>query len=310
MNDKHFPPRVSRPHLSPEELSVFSKKSTLRPAFVVVSVLLGIVLCFTIAILVPNIPVLLFVFVIIAGLQHHLFIIQHEAIHYLLFTNKKWNEFVGRLSGYFIFFTMSYRHLHLKHHQQLGYSDDPDAHNYIYYPCNWRYFFIDALKNITGIAAATQFFRQTTSSSQRKLWKVDREMLGVLLVQGILFGVLWWLGVWYYYFLLWVVPLVTLAKTLGHFRNVVEHVQLRDVGDSELSRYRTILSNPLELFFFAPLNFNYHAEHHFYVGIPYYHLPAVQRILSQQEAYQKVVEVERGYLFFLFQRVAGINGGR
>lgn len=307
MNDELFPARVLRPHLSPEELSIFSKRKNLRPAVVFFAVVLGIVLSFMIAILVPNIPVLIFVFVIIAGLQHHFFIIQHEAIHYLLFTNKKWNEWIGRLSGYLIFFTMSYRHIHLKHHQQLGYDDDPDAHNYIHYPCNLRYFIIDVIKNITGISAVVQFLRQTTSSPpQQKMWNVDRELLGVLVVQGILFGVLLLVGFWHYYFLLWIIPLLTLAKTLGHFRNVVEHVQLRDVGDRELSRYRTILSSPLEKFFFAPLNFNYHAEHHFYIGIPYYHLPAVQRILSRQEAYQKVVEVERGYLSFLFRKVAGI----
>ena len=108
---------------------------------------------------------------------------------------------------------------------------------------------------------------------------------------------------WEYYLLLWVLPLVTVAKTLTHFRNVVEHAQLRDVGDPELSRYRTVLCNPAEGFFFAPMNFNYHAEHHLYTGIPYHRLPRCHALLREHPRYLEVVEVEKGYLSFLFNKL-------
>ena len=76
-----------------------------------------------------------------------------------------------------------------------------------------------------------------------------------------------------------------------------------DVGDPELSRYRTVLCNPAEGFFFAPMNFNYHAEHHLYTGIPYHQLPRCHALLSEHPRYPEVVEVERGYLSFLFNKL-------
>ena len=65
----------------------------------------------------------------------------------------------------------------------------------------------------------------------------------------------WMTGHWQNYFLLWLLPLITLAKTLTHFRNLAEHIQLRNVGDPELNRYRTVYSNLLEDFATFASNF-------------------------------------------------------
>ena len=44
---------------------------------------------------------------------------------------------------------------------------------------------------------------------------------------------------------------------------------------------------------------HYHAEHHFYMGIPYHQLPRCHALMAAQPAYTEVVEIERGYLRFL-----------
>ena len=123
------------------------------------------------------------------------------------------------------------------------------------------------------------------------------------MAQGGLLGLFWLVASWEFYFVLWVLPLLTIAKTLTHFRYTVEHAQLQDVGDPELSRYRTVLCNPMEAIFFAPMNFNYHAEHHFYMGIPYHKLPRCHELLASQPEYRAIVDVQKGYLHFLFRQL-------
>src|SRR5574339_123149 len=44
------------------------------------------------------------IFIAIGTLQHHLFIIQHEALHFYLFKNRAANEFFGGLAGLLVGF--------------------------------------------------------------------------------------------------------------------------------------------------------------------------------------------------------------
>ena len=134
-----------------------------------------------------------------------------------------------------------------------------------------------------------------SSTSRRDLLGLAAAQLGVL-------ALFWAIGHPTLYVALWLLPLVTLTKTLTHLRNIARHAQVRDVGDPELSRYRTTLVGPIERFFFAPMNFNYHAEHHFYPMIPWHNLSEVHRLLSRHPAYAEAVETERGVLRFIFRK--------
>ena len=48
---------------------------------------------------------------------------------------------------------------------------------------------------------------------------------------------------------------------------------------------------------------NYHAEHHFYMGIPYHQLPRCHALLAATPEYRRVVEIEHGFLGFLFGKL-------
>jgi fatty acid desaturase len=294
---------LPRPKLSRPQLAELRLRGNCRPALYMVAVFTAIVATVMLAARWPHPALLVPCLLVIGALQHHLSIIQHEAVHYLLFTNRRLNDLAGGLAAYPIFFTMGYRHTHWKHHRSLGHDDDPDLCNYVDYPNDIRYLIFDIIWNVTGAAAAHQFIKQALAGRPRPTGRFDRELVGVAMVQATLLGVFWVGGVWELYFLLWILPLVTIAKSLTHFRNVVEHAQLRDLGDPELSRCRTVLCNPIEGFFFAPMNFNYHAEHHFYMGIPYHQLPRCHELLAATPEYLRVVEIEHGYLGFLFGKL-------
>ena len=313
---------LSKPRLSKEEMHRLCQRSNVRSAYTVGWTVGGIVALFVLVNTWPNIWTFGFAFLVMGGFQHALTIIQHEASHYLLFTNRRFNEIVLALVAWSVGFTRSYRAIHLKHYQQLGYADDPDAHNYEHYPSGIGHFASDFVTTFFGVAALFQFLKQTfqsignaevsaaseadsidPKSKNRAEEGFDKEVVGVAMMQLAILTVLWSQGVWYQYFVLWLIPLVTITKTLVHIRNIVEHTLIVDIGDPEFSRYRTIGCNFVEQFFFAPMWFNYHAEHHLFPGIPYHRLPAAHRVLSQQEEYQRIVDVEQGYVRFLVNRV-------
>src|SRR5687767_7307687 len=149
--------KLARPQLTKEEALLFHKKENFKPALHVLLVIVGIVASQCTVIQHPLPWVYVLCFILMGGLQHHLSIIQHEAGHWLLFSNRKLNEIVGALATYSIGFTMAYRQHHFEHHRNLGNNTDPDLGNYLNYPGNKTYVLGDLFKHLSGIAAVLQF---------------------------------------------------------------------------------------------------------------------------------------------------------
>ncbi|MCZ6658402.1 MAG: fatty acid desaturase [Gammaproteobacteria bacterium] len=85
-------------------------------------------------------------------------------------------------------------------------------------------------------------------------------------------------GSWFAYPLLWVLPIVTFYTGFNSIRSMLEHAHTDDSSD----RHFSFRSNPLERFFLAPWNMNFHAEHHLYMAIPYHQLPALRQYLGEK----------------------------
>jgi len=294
----------ARPSLSGEELRELRRVDDRRSLGAVCRILLGLVLCFVALGAFAHPVTWVLAFLLIGGLQHHLLILQHETLHYILFTSRRANEIVGHVSSWLIGFRLDYRAIHLRHHKALGEAGDPDLANYVNYPNRAGYVLMDLLRNISGLAAVRQFFAQRGADRAEgpaagEGHGIVRGFLGLLSTQLVLFGALSFTLSWWHYPLFWLLPLVTVTKTLAHFRNVVEHARTRDIRNPEIARLRTILCNPLEAFFFAPLAFNYHAEHHLYTSIPYWQLARAHERLKRRPEYEAAVDLRRGYLRFL-----------
>lgn len=293
-----------RPRLVPEELTELYRRNDLRSVVYVAAVALSLVVTIAVAASAPHWGVLAVAIVLIGALQHHCSLIHHEAVHYLLFRSRALNEAVGSIVASAIGFSMAYRTHHLAHHRRLGHDDDPDLDAYGHYPATPFWFVADILWHLSCGAGIQQFFRQVRRSRAlppaaggTSKW----QMLGIAATQLLLLALFAAAGHPLLYFVLWLLPLLAVAKTLAHFRGVAEHTLTRcDEGSS--TRFRTILCGPIERFLFAPMNFNYHAEHHFYPAIPYYHLPRAFALLREDPAYRASVQVERGYLGFLWRQ--------
>ena len=101
------------------------------------------------------------------------------------------------------------------------------------------------------------------------------------------------------YLLLWWIPKLTVFSLFYRLRNIAEHACTSGVED--FSNTRTTLSPMLIRYFIAPLNVNYHLEHHLFMFCPWYNLPKAHEMLKTKEFY-KDLEVEHGY-FNVFKKV-------
>ncbi len=159
--------------------------------------------------------------------------------------------------------------------------------------------------------------------SPGSLFQTLKKYLSIALVQLLILGALFRFNI-FHYILLWFVPLVTAHMFLMRIRGIAEHglgIQLeaedldqrnrgtfftRSFG-TPLRHYHIPFLNLLERWLIGSLNVYYHHEHHLYPKVPYYNLPKVHALISQQmKAYNPHI-FARGYfdcLFFNLRRPA------
>ena len=125
-------------------------------------------------------------------------------------------------------------------------------------------------------------------------------MIKVLATQGIIFLLFSASISWFYYFWLWLIPLVTFGKFFTSTRAFCEH------GSPDGAPViRTITGPYPEEKILGIFCFNYHAEHHHSVGIPYHRLAQAHTLLENELYYSakptgaRYEHYDRGYLRLL-----------
>lgn len=108
--------------------------------------------------------------------------------------------------------------------------------------------------------------------------------LRLILFYGALAFGLTYFGLWKYYFMFWIVPMLTVLAFIIRVRGMSEHNGLSFEHELNSSR-TTIDKNPLIRLFMSPLLVNYHLEHHLYPQVPYFHLKALHDELKKNPDY-------------------------
>lgn len=298
---------VQRPGdiFSREEIRQLSEKSDLRGALLILHCWATIVLVWLVCIYWTNPVTILLGIAIIGTRQLGLGVISHDAAHYLLFSNRKFNDFAAEwflnrpLLGASV---VPYRKYHFVHHRYTQQENDPDLPLSAPFPTTKASMRRKVIRDLTGqtgwkqrkTAVANMFAgedgRLDVAKGLRRLGPNIAINAGFLA-----FFVL--MDHWYLYFLLWVVPNLTWELLVARIRNIGEHGAVPD-NDDRLRNTRTTLANPLERLFVAPYFVNYHLEHHLLVSCPCYRLPEAHRLL-QEKGYGPHMEVQPGYLAML-----------
>lgn len=248
--------------------------------------------------------------VVIGIAQHGLFILAHEAAHYRLFPNRTVNDAVGRLIGMASGVSMcTYRVTHRLHHNHLFGKQDPDTAIHGGYPRGKAYLWKKLAQDICGLNAwktYAYFFGSPainddapgevrplndTSPELRAAARQDRWMVVAFHVVAPLLALALGGGTGLaMYFVLWLLPMLTVIQPVLRLRAICEHGATTDLT-SPLTAARSnntsgTLGNWLARAVLFPHHVNYHLEHHLYPAVPHYHLPQLHRLLQEKNALQ------------------------
>jgi fatty acid desaturase len=247
----------------------------------------------------PNPLVLLVCIFVIGTRQHALFVIAHDAAHYLLYENRLLNDAVGRTCAMLQGLSMcTYRVIHRMHHNNLYGELDPDTALHGGYPRGKGYLVRKLLKDLAGFTAWKTYAYflyaapglntrtnvalrplDDTSSKLKNEARTDRNM--VIAFHVALLAVMAWSGYLVQYLVLWVLPLVTVVQAILRLRAIAEHGATTDFS-SPLTAARTNLAARWLEWLIFPHQVNYHIEHHLYASVPHYNLPALHRELRSR----------------------------
>ena len=252
------------------------------------------------------IPSYLLVALIVASRQHAFLGLVHEGTHFRLSTNRAWNDF---LSDFFCAFpvfvcTDVYRWRHLQHHQHTNTDQDPDwVGMHMDDDWNWpkdhvsttRLFVMDLL----GLAAHKILILlflwsplQAAVSRHVSLSWAERTRLVVFISMEVALFTIF--HAWGWFFLLWMLPMVTIFGALVRLRSVAEH--LICPSENELNETRHVDPTWFERLTLAPFNVNYHLAHHLFPSVPWYNLPKLHNRLQELEVFQANAKITKSYL--------------
>ncbi|MFP3944932.1 MAG: fatty acid desaturase family protein [Alphaproteobacteria bacterium] len=254
----------------------------------------------------PNPFTFLLAVMVIGGRQLGLAVLMHDAAHGILTQNRTLNNFLGRwLCAFPLGANMdAYRAYHLKHHARTQQADDPDLVLSAPFPITRASLRRKIIRDLTGQTFFKQRKAQVKAALGEKGWPLGkrlahfRERLGAtVLTNAVLFAGLALAGVWYYYFLFWLLPMATWQQMVTRIRNIAEHAVVPD-NDDPFRNARTTKTGPLTALLLAPFNVNYHVEHHLFMWVPCYNLPALHRLLMRK-GYGPRMELQPGYFSML-----------
>ena len=228
----------------------------------------------------PNPLTFLLAVALIGSRQLGLLILMHDGAHGMLARTPWLNRALAQVFCAWPTFadTDFYRRYHLRHHARTMQDDDPDLVLTGHYPIArsslWRKLRRD-LMGSTGFVQRRAQLRGalgpaslTAAERARHFWRALGPQTAVNLV---LLCVLAAAGRWYFYPLLWLLPLLTWHQLVLRIRNIAEHAAVPD-RDDPLKYARTTLANGIERAFVAPYWVNYHLEHHLLMWVPCYRL--------------------------------------
>lgn len=285
--------------LTPTEIKSLSTVKPLRSYLSLLADYLLLFALWTIGVLYPHPVVILILVPFVARTQLALAILMHDGAHRRLHPDPKTSDFISQyfLAGPIFFSAESYKKNHLLHHKIPLTKDDPDLSLIAGYPVSTTSFLRKLLRDISGVSyfKFIRYFlygrhrraqklgekaqKKGASLKEKKLplWKL---ILSMIVPNALFFSVFFFLGKPWLYFFLWILPAWTFLQLFLRLRGIAEHSGRKPSQDQALCS-RTVV-NPLQAFFIAPHNVNYHIEHHLYVGIPYYNLPKAHKLLLER----------------------------
>ena len=246
---------------------------------------------------VPNVFTVVLALFLIGARQLGLAVVMHESAHYTLFNHRKLNDFVGNwLAGYPIYLSASmYRTHHLEHHAKTWTDGDPDLPLATAFPVSKASMARKVTRDLLGITGLKKLIGTTylvvkvirgeevdsgTLPLRMERTLAARMLVGTVLTNLVLFGILWLLGHPLLY-LLWFGAWMTTNNLVARIRSIAEHAVVPDPTEP-IGQTRTVRAGWLERLLIAPNCVQYHLEHHLVMTVPHYNLPKFHAMMRER----------------------------
>lgn len=270
--------------ISEQDYQVLTRLSTLRSLTVLLVDIAAIASLLFLAAWSKQPLVVVVVTILIARQQHALAILIHEGVHRRLFPSRRINDLTVRwlLAAALLVSFDGYRRTHLGHHAYTMTTDDPDIQFVSGFPMSVGKLLRSFAFDMAGIAYPLLLFHYWHQG--RKEFDTIHKYMGTLVpplvVSAMILAVFWWAGHTWCFFVCWLLPLFFVFPLFLHLRGICEHAGLAPHPDPMRCTWTVV--NPMQTFFVAPHNINYHMEHHAYPAVPQFNLPKLHRILESK----------------------------
>ncbi|HEX2841190.1 fatty acid desaturase family protein [Hyphomicrobium sp.] len=263
-------------------------------------------------------------FVLVGARGQALYILQHEAMHNILYTSNKTNERVGILLSA-VLGTQFYagRKIHWDHHRHVGHDEDPNEmfHNvedrppgiavvkfFLFHLLGGRLLYLVrnlsmTLLEMTGLRKKPEGSRPSIPAAKARI-----DLVALAAVQLVLLVTMTATSSFWVYVVLYVLPLSTLTAFFEAVRSFSEHVLPGQATCAAEEDRRFFMDcGPAERFFISQFDFHYHHVHHIHPNVPTFKVRALHHWLLENDAsYQDQFKVRPGYigtaLRYLFNR--------
>lgn len=254
-------------------------------------------------------PVLIPICVAVIGTrQLGLAILMHEAAHGGMSTNARLNDVLGHwLCAVPVGASLnSYRPYHLAHHRFARQPEDPDLALSAPFPVTPASLRRKLIRDLTG----QTFFKQrvllplaamrgrtaqrATDDHAYEAIVTGRSIGPFLIFSGLTLAAFAAAGLWWAWFALWLLPMATWFPMVTRLRNIAEHACVEGSAEDPFRAARTTRAAWWERAFIAPYWVNFHAEHHLFMHVPCWRLPALHRAVRDKPQGARM-EVAGGY---------------
>ena len=187
--------------------------------------------------------------------------VTHFASHAALVPSRHIEMLVGRISSAALGYTLDgFSRTHLSHHNYLNGPDDGDR-LWAVQRITRCHVLTTLLEDLFGISTGRRAL-QYYFDRQAKLRTTASNILLVVVTQFAILAIFHTVRGWEFYFLFYVLPLISLYPLLARLRSTCEHIPLCSVEGGNYWYARTFDLNCIERFVLGPAQQHYHLEHH------------------------------------------------
>lgn len=218
-------------------------------------------------------------FAVVAGFAvFNCTVLLHEVVHHTVLprSDKRVYRFLGLLYAMPSGISASqFIRWHLDHHAELGSDTEDPKRHHLSPKINARWlkflYFTPALFIIYFRAAA----RETATYEPELRRRIQRERLATIGFQLAILASIAWLGGWALAWKLYIVPIFFVFPVAFALNRLGQHY---DIDPADPAKWATLVKGSWfwdSLYLFS----NYHLEHHYFPGVPFYNLPKLQKLL-------------------------------